>query len=105
MLSLDNVLLLTYTAHDLTPFARDLGYAGPPFIWDEEERRHLRARLDACYFHLYGIDRNDAAYILSTFPIVQRQDEDAFNTYRTRDLILAYMNALNAGDTETVVDP
>ena len=66
----DHVLKLTYTAHDLAPFARDLGCGGPPFIWDEEERRHLRARLDACYFHLYGIDRNDAAYILSTFPIV-----------------------------------
>ena len=24
--------------------------------------------------------------------------------YRTREMILAYMNALDAGDTETVVD-
>ncbi len=100
----DHVLKLTYTAHDLAPFARDLGYAGPPFIWDEEKRRHLRARLDACYFHLYGITRNDAAYILSTFPIVQRQDQAAFGSFRTQNLILAYMNALAAGDTETVVD-
>ncbi|MDE2931234.1 MAG: hypothetical protein OXQ27_09945 [Chloroflexota bacterium] len=100
----DHVLKLTYTAHDLAPFARDLGYDGPPFIWDEEERRHLRARLDACYFHLYGISRADAAYILSTFKIVREKDEAAFNTYRTQNLILAYMNALNAGDTETVVD-
>ena len=100
----DHVLRLTYTAHDLAPFARDLGHTGPPFIWNEEERRHLRARLDALYFHLYGISRNDAAYILSTFPIVQRQDESIFGTYRTRNLILAYMNALQADDTETVVD-
>ena len=100
----DHVLRLTYTAHDMAPFARDLGYGGPPFIWNEEERRHLRARLDALYFHLYGISREDADYILSTFPIVRRQDEAAFNRYRTRDLILAYMNALAADDTETVVD-
>ena len=100
----DHVLKLTYTAHDMAPFARDLGYTGPPFIWDEEERRHLRARLDACYFHLYGIDRDDAAYILSTFPIFQRQDQAAYGTYRTHDLIRAYMNALTAGDTETIVD-
>ena len=99
----DHVLRLTYTAHDLAPFARDLGYGGPPFIWNEEERRHLRARLDALYFHLYGISREDADYILSTFPIVRRQDEAAFGAYRTRDLILAYMNALTAGDTEVVV--
>ena len=52
----DHVLRLTYTSHDMAPFARDLGHAGPPFTWDEEERRHLRARLDALYFHLYGLD-------------------------------------------------
>ena len=99
----EHVLRLTYTANDMTPFARDLGHEGPPFIWDEEERRHLRARLDALYFHLYGLSREDASYVLDTFPIVRKQDEAAFGRYRTRDLILAYMNALAAGDTETVV--
>ena len=99
----DHVLRLTYTAHDMAPFARDLGYDGPPFTWDEEGRRHLRARLDALYFHLYGLDRDDADYVLSTFPIVRREDEAAFGSYRTRDLVLVYMNALAAGDTDTVV--
>ena len=99
----EHVLRLTYTANDMTPFARDLGHEGPPFIWDEEERRHLRARLDALYFHLYGLSREDARYVLDTFPIVRKQDEAAFGRYRTRDLILAYMNALAAGDTETMV--
>ena len=99
----DHVLRLTYAAHDLAPFARDLGHDGPPFIWNEEERRHLRARLDALYFHLYGLDRKDAAYILDTFPIVRKQDEAVFGHYRTKTMILAYMNALSAGDTETVV--
>ena len=39
--------------------------------------------------------------MLDTFPIVRRGDEAAFG--RTRDFILAYMNALAAGDTETLV--
>ena len=69
----------------------------------KKQRRHLRARLDALYFHLYGLDRDAAAYILSTFPIIQRQDQAQFNHYRTKDLILAYMNALAAGDTESQV--
>ena len=99
----DHVLRLAYTAHDMAPFARDLGYDGPPFVWNQEERRHLRARLDALYFHLYGLSREDASYVLDTFPIVRKQDEAAFGRYRTRDLILAYINALAAGDTETVV--
>ena len=99
----DHVLRLTYTANDMIPFARDLGYDGPPFIWNEEERRHLRARLDALYFHLYGLSRDDAGYVMDTFPIVRREDEAAFGRYRTRELALAYMNALDAGDTETVI--
>ena len=99
----DHVLRLTYTAHDMEPFARDLGYVGPPFVWDTEERRHLRARLDALYFHLYGLSREDADYVLDTFPIVRRQDEAEFGRYRTRELVLAYMNALAAGDTDKVV--
>ena len=99
----DHVLRLTYTSDDMGPLARDLGYNGPPFVWNEEERRHLRARLDALYFHLYGLSRDDADYILSTFPIVQREDEAEFGDYRTRRLILAYMRAFDEGDTETRV--
>ena len=95
----EHVLELTYTAHDMAPFARDLGYEGPPFVWNEEDRRHLRARLDALYFHLYGLSREDAGYVLETFPIVRREDEKRFGTYRTREMVLAYMNALSSGDT------
>jgi hypothetical protein len=36
-------------------------------IWKEAERAQLRADLDAAYFHLYGIERDDVEYILSTF--------------------------------------
>ena len=96
------VLKLTYTAHDMLPFAADMGHEGPPFVWDEEERRHSRARLDALYFLLYGIDRDDAAYILDTFAIVRRQDEQNFERrYVTKELILGYMAAFEAGDEES----
>ena len=95
----EHVLKLTYTAHDMEPFARDLGYEGPPFTWDDEDRRHLRARLDALYFHLYGLSREDAGYVMDTFPIVRREDERRFGKYRTREMALAYMNALSSGDT------
>jgi len=32
------VLELTYTSHSMAPFARDLGFDGPPFAWDKERR-------------------------------------------------------------------
>lgn len=98
------VLRLVYTANDLAAFARDQGYDGPPFAWDEEDRRHRRARLDALFFRLYGLDEGEADYVLGTFPIVKEQDEAAFGgRFRTRELVLAYMKALAAGDTETRV--
>ncbi|HKT41983.1 MAG TPA: hypothetical protein VJQ86_06440 [Rhodanobacteraceae bacterium] len=97
------VLHLSYTANDLAAFARDLGYEGAPFAWDEEDRRHRMARLDALYFSLYGLSREEAAYVLDTFPIVRAQDEARWNRYRTRELVLGYMNALAAGDTTTVL--
>ena len=64
----------------------------------------MRSRLDALYFQLYDLSREDAEYILSTFPIVWREDEGQFGQYRTGDLILAYMNALASGDAESVID-
>jgi len=97
------VLRLSYTAHDLEPFARDLGYDGPPFKWDEDDRRHRMARLDALFFQLYGISHDDAAYILDTFPIVREEDEKVFGRYLTKDLVLAYMNAVAAGDLSSAV--
>ena len=104
------VLELTYTAHDMAPFARDMGHvdaAGdvlPPFVWDEERRLHLRAKLDAVFFHLYGVTaRDDVRYIYSTFPIVEREETAAHGTYRSRDLCLAWMNALAAGHPDAEV--
>ena len=105
------VLELTYTAHDMAPFARDMGHvdeAGevlPPFRWDEDRRLRLRAKLDALYFHLYGItDRDDIRYIYSTFPIVEREEEKAWGRYRSRDLCLAWASALAAGNPDAEID-
>ncbi len=55
----DDVLHLTYTAHDMAGFARDQGYNGLPFRWDDEDRFRRRARLDALFCHLYGLDREE----------------------------------------------
>ena len=99
----DHVLRLSYTAHDLAPFAHDLGYDGEPFRWDPEERRQLRARLDALYFHLYGLDEEDTAYILDQFPVLEKNERKAHNRYQTKELVLAYHRALAAGDTTNTI--
>ena len=99
----DHVLRLSYTAHDLEPFARDLGYEGDPFIWNPAERRQLRARLDALYFHLYGLDADDTAYILDQFPVLEKNERKAHGRYLTKELVLGYHRALAAGDTESEI--
>ena len=104
------VLELTYTAWDIEPFARDLGDDGPPFRWDEDRRFAMRAELDAAFFHLYGIDRDDVDYIMETFPIVKRKDIQQYGTFRTKDLILQVYDAMaDATQTgkpyQTILDP
>jgi hypothetical protein len=108
----NDVLALTYTANDMEPFARDMGYTGKPFKWDEADRARRRARLDALYFMLYFPSgtkaeieslRETAHYIFSTFPIVEREDMDAHGRYLSRDLCLAYINALAAGDADATI--
>ena len=82
------VLELSYTAVDLAAFAVDCGHTGPPFHWNTDRRHVLRCELDATFFHLYGIDRDDVDYIMDTFPIVKRKDEEKYGHYRTKDRIL-----------------
>ena len=93
---LPQVLALSYTAHDLAPFARDLGYVDaqgnvlPPVAWDDADRRERLAALDALFFWLYGLGADDADYVLGTFPIIREQDQRIFGTYRTRDDVLRW---------------
>ncbi|GAA2453722.1 Eco57I restriction-modification methylase domain-containing protein [Streptomyces macrosporus] len=85
----DRVVELTYTSRDMANFAMDLGHEGAPFRWDESRRELLRAELDAAFFHLYGLDRDDVEYVMDTFLVVKREDEAAHDgTYRTKELIL-----------------
>lgn len=79
---------LSYTSQDLRACAIDMGYNGPPFCWDEDRRFLLRCELDAAYFHVYGIARDDVDYIMETFPIVKRKDIAKHGEYRTKRVIL-----------------
>ena len=54
----------------------DLSFDGPPFRWNAERRRQLRVEFDVACFHLYDLERDEVAYVMDTFPIVRRRDEE-----------------------------
>jgi Eco57I restriction-modification methylase len=104
------VLELVFTSYDLAAFANSIGYHGAPFRWDPERRVLLRAELDAGFFHLYGLVDEDIDYVMETFPIVKRRDEEKYGHYRTKALILdGYRKMVSAIATgqqyETMLDP
>jgi hypothetical protein len=103
-------LELSYTAWDMEAFARDLGDAGAPFRWDEGRRALMRAELDAAYFQLYGLDRDEVDHVMETFDALRRREERQLGEFRTKRLILerydAMAEAARAGRSyQTVLDP
>lgn len=100
------VLELVYTAYDMAPLARDLGDGGAPFVWDEKRRAQIRAELDAFFFRLYEIERDDVDYIMETFQTesggLKNNDIAKYGTYRTKDMILEVYDRMSAADAASV---
>ena len=104
------VLELTYTAWDLQPFAKDLGYQGEPFSWDEERRHSLKCELDAIFAHMYYLDRDDLQWILdapapsASFPGLKRNEMQQFGEYRTQRYVLQAYDQLARGELPDLND-
>ncbi len=120
------VLELTYTSHSMAPWAKDLGYSGAPFPWDENRRATLQAEINAFFSRKYGLTRDELVYILDpqeamgedfhsvTFPGLKRNEESdpSVGEYRTKRLVLEawarmhpdnptpIQEKLNAGDAD-----
>ena len=59
--------------HDRLPDRRDTG-----------DRAQLRAEIDAYVAHLYGLSRDDFAYILDTFPVLKKKEKKAFGEFMSK---------------------
>jgi len=66
------------------------------YAWNDEKRFHFRCELDAVFFHLYGLDREEVEFIMETFPIVKRKDEAKWGSYKTRDTILKHYDKMHS---------
>ena len=100
------VLRLVYTSHDMAPFAKNVGFKGEPFEWQDSVRKSLISELDAFYAHLYGLSRRELAYILDpqavfgsgfpgeTFRTLKERDLEKHGHYRTGQLVLESFDKL-----------
>lgn len=103
-------LELVFTAFDLSDWARDVGYSGAPFKWDAGRRFALESELNAGFFHMYGISREDVDYVLESFWVVREAEQKHYGKYRTKDQILAIYDRMQAAidsgkPYETLLDP
>jgi hypothetical protein len=84
----DRVLKLTCTAEDMHPLAEAAGFDPPVHKWNANERAELMAELDAAFFLLYGIDREDVEYILGTFAGAAAEEDATAALFPADDRIL-----------------
>ena len=87
--------------------------AGPgsrPARWDEERRRLIRAELDAAFFHLYGLERDEVEHAMDSFGVLRANEQSELGEFCTRRLILgcydAMAEAIRTGEPyQTILDP
>ena len=96
----------------MAPFARDLGYDGPPFMWNEDRRALFGAELDAWYARAYGVSRDELCYILDpedamgpgypseTFRVLKNDEIRHFGEYRAARLVLDAWDRLERGEVQ-----
>jgi hypothetical protein len=91
----ERVLKLTCTSNDMQPLSEAAGFKEGVHKWKEDERAELMAELDAAYFLLYGIERENVGYILSTFSGARAEDEGIFSAGRPFERILRCYDKLH----------
>lgn len=62
--------------------------------WRGHERAQLRAKLDAIFFMLYDLSRDEVEFVLAQFPVLRKKDEKSHAGYRTKKLVLESFDAL-----------
>jgi hypothetical protein len=104
----ERVLKLSCTADDMIPLAQACDFKGSRgdgvHIWKDAERAEIRAELDAAYFHLYAVPRDDVEYMLSTFsntgfvPENERGSQQVlWRRHSTGEMILEAFDRLQRG--------
>jgi len=84
---IENTVRLSNTSDDLKDFFNDYSIireAG----WNKNQRFQLQCELDAIFFQLYLLNKDDIEIILETFPSIKKKDEEKYMSFRTKETIL-----------------
>ncbi len=79
---------LSVTAWPLVEFAQELGLAPLPFRYAPERRTLLQAELDAAWFQITRLNRDQVEFVLDYLEKVRASDMRACGEYRTKRLVL-----------------
>jgi len=92
----ERVLKLSCTSNDMRPLAEAARFKEGVHKWKEDDRAELMAELDAAYFLLYGLQREDVEYVLSTFSGARAEDERMLSAGSPLERILRHYDELRA---------
>lgn len=93
----ERVLKLSCTSESMRPLADAAAFSEGVHKWDPAERADLMAELDAAFFLLYGLNRPQVEYVLSTFQGLRSNESGLFGNSGPIDRILDYYDHLRAG--------
>ncbi|MEP3436030.1 MAG: N-6 DNA methylase, partial [Hoeflea sp.] len=85
---------LYYTNWELQGLAESIGRETPPFRWDPSRRQILQAEIDAAVLHLYGLDGEQANWVVDSFTVLRKYEERDHGEFRTKQLVLAAYDAM-----------
>ncbi len=105
------VAALVCTGPEMTPLWSVLASTGwvpantageVPGELDPEKRERLQREIDAFVaWELFGLQREEVAHVLDTFPIVEKRDRKAHGEYRTKRAILEIYDAMVQAESST----
>lgn len=92
-------LELFYTNWELESLASSVGLSLPPFRWDQARRRAIQAEIDAATMHFYGLNEEQAVWILDSFTVLRKYEERDHNEFHTKRLVLDAYTAMSEAKT------
>lgn len=90
-------------------------HESPPFAWNQDCRVHMRTDLDAFYAGDYGVTHDELRHILDpadvkgtdypseTFRVLKEKEIRQYGEYRTRRLVLAAWDRMEANGEFTAM--